>query len=143
MHDRWSTTPMHPAQKRNNGWFRILSTFREACLSCGWDLAAPQMLSQDNNRHQGSRTCWTDRLHLLTGEPVTFPRAAKITWRAAENKRPRELGNSRHLYKLGEDLLESREPCREGRRGPGGQEAGHEPAVCSCSQGGQLCSGLH
>ena len=84
---RWSSTPMHPAQKRNDGWVHILSTFREACLSCGWDLAAPQMLSQDNNRHQGSRTCWTDGLHLLTGEPVTFPKAAKFTWRAAENRR--------------------------------------------------------
>ena len=26
---------------------------------------------------------------------------------------------------------------------PGGREAGREPAVCSCSLEGQLCSGLH
>ena len=50
-------------------------------------------------------------------------------------------GNPRYLYKLGEDLLE--QPCREGLGGPGGREAGHEPAACTCSPEGQLCSGLH
>ena len=50
--------------------------------------------------------------------------------------------NPRYLYKLGEDLLES-SPAEEGPGGPGGREAGHEPAVCACSPGDQLCSGLH
>jgi len=51
-------------------------------------------------------------------------------------------GIPRYLYKLGEDLLES-SPAETDLGGPGGREAGHEPAVCACSPEGQLCSGLH
>lgn len=39
-------------------------------------------------------------------------------------------GNPRYLYKLGEDLLES-SPAEKDLWGPGGREAGHEPAVCT------------
>ena len=51
-------------------------------------------------------------------------------------------GNPRYLYRLGEELFES-SPAEEDLGGPGGQEAGDEPAVCACSPEGQLCSGLH
>ena len=35
------------------------------------------------------------------------------------------------------------QPCREGLGGPGGREAGHEPAVCTCSPEDLLYFGLH
>jgi len=35
------------------------------------------------------------------------------------------------------------QPCGEGHRNPGGQKAGHEPAVYAWSQEGQQCPGLH
>lgn len=40
--------------------------------------------------------------------------------------------NHTHQYRLGNDLLE-----RSSTEDPGGHQAGHEPAVCSCGQGGQ------
>lgn len=36
-----------------------------------------------------------------------------------------------------------RAACAEGLGGPGGQEAGNEPAVCTCSLEYQLCLQLH
>ena len=43
-------------------------------------------------------------------------------------------GNPRYLYKLGEEILES-SPTEKNL---GGQEGGHEPAVCACSPESQL-----
>ena len=52
------------------------------------------------------------------------------------------LGQSQVFIQT-EERSPSEQPCGEGPGGPGGQEAGHEPAVCACSPEGQLCAGLH
>jgi len=43
-----------------------------------------------------------------------------------------------HQYKLGADVLEKL--LRKGPECPGGQQAGHEPAVCPYGQEGQTVS---
>ena len=52
-------------------------------------------------------------------------------------------GNPRYLFMQTGGRSPREQPCREGLGGPGGREAGHEPAACTCSPEGQLCSGLH
>ena len=44
----------------------------------------------------------------------------------------------RHPYKLAEEQL-----CREGPGGPGGHNANHKPALCTCSNKGREQLVLH
>ena len=40
--------------------------------------------------------------------------------------------NCMHQYRLGDGQLERKMTCGERLMGPGGQQVGHEPAVCPC-----------
>ena len=75
---RWSSTPMHPAQKRNDGWVHILSTFREACLSCGLGPGSSPDAIPGQQQAPGLKEMLDRRTALAYWGACDIPQSSKI-----------------------------------------------------------------
>lgn len=103
------------------------------------DTVGSSAFSQVCGRHQAEQWGWgKGAIHMDLAKLETWTHGA--SWGSA---RPNAGAGGKPQYQSRLGMNRSEQLCPEGLGGAAEWEAGHDPAVCTCSPESKMCPGLH